>query len=258
MDTAPCRSLFTGAPVATRRAPSFAGEARFSGFASLLWWSRQDVTSVLDRELTLPAAPAALGDRHPVLVVYGTQRAPALLRGGLSIPLGNAYDELGLFVPCVRHPAAPELVTFVARMYSSYFPAVWEGEHRYFSKALASMGWNGGLFTMSASDGTLLFHAAAEPRGAWTAGAACALPSFTALDDALAAPMVGRRDDGRLAWSAFGWRLREAAVRAVDAVLSFHAALTPGMRPRDDVAAAPATLEVRDVVWRLSWPALRP
>jgi hypothetical protein len=45
-------------------------------------------------------------------------------------------------------------------MYSSYFPAVWHGNAHYgFSKEVARMRWQGGIFVATREDGSLLLHA---------------------------------------------------------------------------------------------------
>src|SRR5262249_7283877 len=143
---------------------------------------------------------------HPVVFVFGDQADGALLFAGFTIPTGVTYQELGIVVPFVQHGGGPHLYSYVPRMYSTYFPAVWHGNAHYgFSKEMARMRWHHGAFLATREDGSLLLHADTEPMGAWSPGSGCDIPNFAAMRAVIALPVLGRRDDGSYLCSYFGW-----------------------------------------------------
>jgi hypothetical protein len=255
-------------PSAGRR--SVAGESTFDGCIVFTMWPRDDVAGVLPPELTLadvvPASAALAGPgdgaaagrqarRHPVAFVFGDQRDGRVVFARRALPLGIGYGELGLVIPFVRHREAARVHAFVARMYSSYFPVVWDGNVRYgFAKDLALMSWQGAMFVMTSADGALLLHAGIAPASSWSAAPANALAGFVTLREVFALPMLGRRADGVIVCSSFDWAFDAAAVRAVDAWISIDASLGPGLAPCDLEGTPGGAFEVRGMRWRLSWP----
>lgn len=236
---------------ADAQAASFAGLAWFSGAIACVAWPRDDLAARLPPELVLAAAVDGAAS-HPVVFVFGEQARPALLRGGLALPMGVAYGEFGIFVPYVQVADDGRLCTYVWRMCSTYFPAVWEGNHRYFAKAIANMRWRDGLFVMTNESDRPLFHAVLDGADDWTPGRDGGPGWLHPVRDAFALPLVGRPEGRPLAWSRFGWDFEAASVRPVRAAAWVDGGLIGDRVARDlDVAAAVA---VRDMAWRLSWP----
>jgi hypothetical protein len=249
------RSAFAGPVIDVDAAGTrFAGQARFSGCIAFTNWPRAEVEALLPPELELAPNTMAV-DLHPVVFVFGDQADGALLFAGVTLPTGVTYQELGIVVPFVRQRGGQHLHSYVPRMYSSYFPAVWHGNAHYgFSKETAVMRWQGPVFLATREDGSLILHADTEPTGSWSPGARCEAPNFAAMRSVFALPVIGRRDDRSYVGSYFGWDFRETQVRPSDSCVSIDAAFLPGLRPglRHDTASG--TFEVRDMIWRLSWP----
>src|SRR5882724_1686714 len=132
------RSAFPGPAIAADAAGNrFVGQARFSGCIAFTNWRRAEVEAFLPPELQL-ATNAVAADLHPVVFVFGDQAAGAILFAGFTVPTGAAYQELAIVVPFVRYRGGRHLHSYVPRMYSSYFPAVWHGNAHYgFSKEMA-------------------------------------------------------------------------------------------------------------------------
>jgi hypothetical protein len=146
--------------------------------------------------------------------------------------------------------------TYIARMYSSYFPAVWNGNVHYgFAKQLARMWQAGRDFVAVTEDGAPLLHAEVEAAADWLPGAGCALANFEAMRAVFALPVVGRRASGRSVCSRFDWGFEDALVRRTAVTVTIDAALGPGLTPRRCGVVPDGGFELRGMLWRLSWPA---
>ena len=108
---------------------------------------------------------------------------------------------------------------------------------------------DGDLFTATADDGSLRWHAAVETDGAW---ARTAPPGLDALADALALPIAGRRADGSWVESYFRLGFGDALLRPARAVLWFDTAMIPGLEPQVCHAPWGAALAMRGMTWRLT------
>ncbi len=230
-----------------------AGQARFNGAVLFFNWSRRDVEAVLPAEVTLAAnslAPAL----HPVVFIVGEQTEGALIFGGFTIPTGIRYHEVAIAVPFVRHGRDPGLHIYIPRIYSSYFPAVWNGNVHYgFAKRLARIRREAASFVV-AGDGAPLLRAEFEPAGDWLPGAHCPLEHFEAMRAVFALPVIGRRGDGRYVGSRFDWRFEDALVRRIGAQVWIEASLGQGLTPRRCPVEPESGFELRGMLWRLSWP----
>ena len=252
--TAPLRRAFLGpALAAAQAAPSVAGQARFDGCLAMSLWPRADVERLLPSDLVLaPRADTAAAAPHPVLALFGEHLDSGLVIAGLLLPMGIRYWEFCLAIPYVAARGGRHLHTYVARMYSSYFPAVWTSNAHYgFAKAQADMRWEGPLFVVTAPGGALLWHAAVESDAAWQRGDASGLAP---LAEALALPMAGRRADGTWLESYFQLDFGAALLRPTRARLSVDAPLVEGLAPRLDYALPGAALQVQGMLWRLTHP----
>lgn len=251
------RSAFAGAADdAAPRARSFAGETSFDGCVTFASWPRAEVARLLPPELQLAANVSATPDIHPVAFVFGQQRNGTIVFARTKLPMGITYGEFGMIVPFVRYRGGPGLHAWVARMYSAYFPVVWDGNFRFgFSKETARMSWMGGMFVMTTDAGALLFHAAVEPGAEWSRAATCTLPIFATVRDVFALPMLGRRPDRVYVRSEFDWDFTHAVVRPADAWISLDAPLVPGAAPLGGMAAGCPTFAIRGMLWRLTWPS---
>ena len=233
----------------------FPGLARFDGCLVATAWARRDVEALLPEELELAPNVSAAPDVHPVVFVFGEHHGGTAVYGGLTVPLAVDYGEFVLAVPFARVRGGPHLHVWVPRMFSSYFPATWSGNVYYgFTKDMARMTWHGPVWVMTGETGELLVHAAVEPAADWSP-ARLASAHLDPLRAIFALPLVGRRADGTLVTSYFGWDFADAAVRRVGAEVSLDGTLVPGLAPRRCHAVPGGAFEVRNLVWRLSWPA---
>lgn len=230
----------------------FVGDTRFSGCVAFVRWPRAAVESVLAPALELaPAVGGPLVD-HPVAFVFGHQRRGAIMYAGFRLPMNVAFGEFALAIPFVRHRGGDALCTYVPRMLSSYFPAVWDGCIRYgYRKTLATMEWSGDTFLMSDESEGLLFHALRDATGAWADGRD-ADTLLAPLRDAFMLPILGCKSDGRLVGAYWSWGFDEASVRPAAA----HVAVERPLLPNAPVAAwhSELTVEVRAMQWQLSLP----
>ena len=251
------KSVFPGASLALNPSRgAFAGQARFNGWIVFTSWSREDAAALLPPELELARNTAGV-DLHPVVVVFGEQTEGSMLFGGLALPSAPSYPELGIVVPFVKHRGGTYLYGYVPRMYATYFPAVLAGNTYYgFGKERATIQWDRtGTFLVSRDGEGAILHADAEPRGEWSPGSRCELPNFADVRATFALPVLGRKADGTLASSYFGWDFTDAEVRPGDARVAFDAPIVAGFTPRRYDAATSGSFEVRGMVWRLSWPS---
>jgi hypothetical protein len=233
---------------------SFVGAARFDGGLVCTLWPRREVERLLPPELTL-AHSAGTADVHPLLFVFGQHTASAVIFAGFKVPMGVRYTEFAVAIPYVSHRRGRYLHTYVPRMYSSYAPAVRNGNQHYgFGKAFATVAWQGPIATLTAPPGDLLWHAAIEPAGEWESGTRCALPGFAGLRTAFTMPIVGRRADGTYVGSYFGLDFDDALVRPARCAISIDAPLLEHLPVRRCYAAPGGAFEVRGMTWSLTWP----
>ena len=257
MDTFLGTTAFRGdtGPETSASTLSLAGQARFDGVVVFTNWSRSDVQAVLPPGLEL-AENMVAPDLHPVVFIVGEQVEGALIFGGFTIPTGIGYHEIGIGVPFVQHGYDPRLHTFIARMYSSYFPAVWNGNAHYgFAKQVARMWREGAAFVAVDEDRRPLLHIEAEPAGDWTPGGGCPLANFEAMRAIFTLPVLGRRADGGYICSRFDWVFGDALVRPAVVRISIDASLGRGLTPRRCAAVPEGAFDLRGMLWRLSWPA---
>jgi hypothetical protein len=128
-----------------------AGQSHFDGCLAAAALPRDQVAALLPPELTL-ADRADDGDTHPLLVMFGEQLDCAMIVGGLLVPTQLRYWEFCLAIPYVVRRGERYLHAYVARMYSSWAPVVWDGNARFgYAKERADMRWDGDLFTATAT-----------------------------------------------------------------------------------------------------------
>jgi hypothetical protein len=234
----------------------FVSQSRFNGHITFSNWPRTDVEKLLPPDLELCANISATPDVHPVVFIFGDQKQGAMMFGGFTFSLGVNYQELGMVIPFVRHKRGPYVHTYMARMYSSYAVATWNGNFHYgFSKEMARLWWQGPLYIVTTENDSLLLHASVEAGGKWSAGGSCTLPNFAAMQTIFALPVVGRKSNGAYICSYFGWDFDEALVRPADACVSIDAPLVDGLTPRECHDIVSGTVQVRGMLWKLSWPA---
>lgn len=257
MDRFLCREAFPGPVVeAGAAAERFMGEARFDGCIAFTNRPRVEIEQLLPPELRLVAHTAEAPDVHPVTFMFGGLRNTTILFGGVAIPTGVDYPELVMAIPFVTHRRGRHLHTYVARMYSSVPTSVFVGNTYYgFAKSLATMRWEGQIFTVaSADESQLLLHAAVERGGDGTRAHERSIPNLTSMQAALSLPILGRRADGSLVSSYFGLDFNAGTVAAADSCISIAAPIVEGLIPGRWFDAPAGTVWVRDVMWRLSWP----
>ena len=120
---------------------SFAAEATFNGCIAFFNWARKEVERLLPPDLELAVNRSAAPDLHPVSLVFGDQTEGAWIVAGRRLPLDFNYQELTLAVPFVKHRQGRYLHTYVPRIYSSNWPAVWDGNVNYgLGKRMGTMG----------------------------------------------------------------------------------------------------------------------
>jgi hypothetical protein len=231
----------------------FVGDACFSGCIAFVRWPRTDLERLLPPRLELAPPVSDSCTEHPVAFVFGHQRKAAIKFAGFRLPMNVDFGEFAMTIPFVRHRGGQSLHTYVPRMLSSYFPAVWDGCIRYgYRKELAAMRWQGDTYLMTDANDALLFHAVREARGDWLPGAST--EELTApLHAAFALPIVACKPDGRLVCAYWGWDLRDASVRAAACRVSIDGPLLAGLAPEAS-HHSDLTIDVRAMSWQLSLP----
>jgi hypothetical protein len=234
---------------------TFVGEARFDGCIVFCNRPTRHLTRLLPPDLALARNTSTDPDLHPLVFIFGRLSDGATIFGGITFPMGIRYDEFAVAIPFVKHRLANHVHTFVPRMYSSFFPAMWAGNAHYgLSKGMASLRREGSLIVMTTPEGELLFHAVVEAADRWLAGSSCDLPNFAAVQAVLAQPVLGRKRDGAYVESHFGWDFSGARVRCARAAVSVDAPIAEGLTIDWYEGLRSATFEVRGLMWRLSWP----
>lgn len=217
---------------------------------------RHAVAALLPPALVLMPDACADPTQHPLLFAFGDQTDGTLIVGGRPLALGIGYGEFALLIPFVQHRLATAPHVFVARMCSAYFPATWHGNAHYgFAKSTARMRTDGPLFVMSDDDDRLLFHATTAPHGPWEPAATAPHANLDAIRCLFThLPVLGRRSDGSVLCSRFGWDFAQADVRPASGWVSVDGPLVEGFAPQLCPAVAGGAFEVRGMRWRLSWP----
>jgi len=256
MDGVLDRSAFSGSVLDAHRAGArFAGTARFSGCFACTTWPRSALEKLLPPSLALAPNVSGTADVHPLLFLFGQQREGSILFGGMTVPMGQQFTEFGVAIPYVTRRDEPHLHTYVPRMYSSGFAQVRDGNVHYgFNKQQAALDHHGPIVTLSTSEGPLLWHAAVEAAGPWRRNGEAASASATALQAAFALPIIGRKESGRYVRSYFDLGWRDALIRPVRCAMSIDAPLIDGLDPQSCASATDGAVEVRGMLWRLSWP----
>jgi hypothetical protein len=232
-----------------------AGQTRFNGLVVFANWPRGDMAAVLPADLELAANTVAPA-RHPMAFIIGEQTRGALTFGGFIMPTGIGYHEIGITVPFVRHGRDRRLHTYIPRMYSSYFPAVWTGNMHYgFGKQMGHMQREGAAVLLRGDDDRPRLRVEVAATGGWVPGDHCRVANFEAMRAIFTMPVVGRRADGRYVCSRFDWGFGEALVREAEVHLVIEALLGPGLTPRHCPVVPGGAFELRGMLWRLSWPA---
>jgi hypothetical protein len=246
--------LSAGSALRTDRAGppalDWVGAADFHGAVFASSRPREEIERWLPPGLELAGGDA----RMPLVFLCGEQLAGATRFAGITLPLGIRYDEFALCVPWVRHVSSPRSHCYVARMFSSYFPATWSGNAHYgFAKEMAKLTRDGPTLRFVGEDATLRLELQLEARAPF--GPARSVdPAVTALREMLALPVLGRRADASFVRSAFGFGFERAEVRHAAAALAVATPLVPGFPTGAYQGDDDATLEVRHLPWRLSWP----
>jgi hypothetical protein len=256
MDVFLDRNAFSGpSQPAPSRPGLYAGQAAFNGSIAVCNWARAAAAAALPADIELAPAARPGVAAHPVVFVLGEQTQGATIFGGLTFPMGVDYHEILLAIPFVKHRRGTNLHVLVARMYASFFPAIWAGNAHYgFGKRMATMRVDGARYDVTMPDGTRLAHAVRQPLGAWCAAAQCDLRNFAAMRAMFTLPVLGRREDGSYVASYFDWDFAGARVRPARVTVAIERELAPGFLPRACCAVPDGAFEVRGMIWRLSWP----
>ena len=255
MSRFPLRSAYAGPIVVAGAAnASFVARARFDGWIVFTSWPRTDAAALLPPELNLAPGAGAPAE-HPVAFVLGEQRECAFLVGGFPVATGARYQEFGMMIPFVRHRQGRYLHIYVPRMYASYLPAVWTGNLNFgFGKEPATFAGDGRLLRVARPDGTELLTFDVRSGGPWHPASGCDLENFDAMRAVFELPVLGRREDGSLVSSYFGWDFVEASTRPGQAFVTIHAPLVPDLAPQRCPDVPAGSFEVRGLLWQLSWP----
>jgi hypothetical protein len=235
---------------------SFAAQTYFHGVVAFSNWRREDAAAMLPEDLELGDTVVPSENKHPVVFTFGEHAGSAILFGSVGLTTGVRFPEMIIAVPFVRHRHDRSLHLFVARIFAGEGVVTWSGNAHYgFNKHMADMAWLGQTFVVSEFRGPLLMHATVDGGAAWRAGGACDLPNFRAMAEVFRLPALGRRQDGTYAVSYFEWDFDQGRVRPADAAISIDVPLGPGLGPRVCHGVASGTFGVRDMRWRISWPA---
>jgi predicted Fe-S protein YdhL (DUF1289 family) len=240
---------------ATGSQRAYVGEASFNGCIAICQRPRSEIARWLPAGTRLSDSADGECAEQVAVFLFGEQTQGTVHFAGVPLTLGIRYFEFALLVPGVSLGADRAAHTFVARMYSSYFPAVWSGNaHFGFAKELAQMGWSGSEFWVQPQGGRAILHAAIERGAEWSPASESAAAGVSMLRLLSQLPVLGLRRDGRMVRSRFEFGLSTASARAAEATLFVANSLAPGQHPGEYRAAPGSALEIRDVAWRLGWP----
>lgn len=228
---------------------TWGAQSSFHGNVAVSVWPRATVQALLPPDLVLATRTAGPRDAHPVLFLFGDQRAGAPIYGGVPLRSAVVYQEFAMVVPFVRHRGGRFLHSWLPRMVCSWPLATWTGNVHYgFAKRMGRMGWQGPIYTVADERGALLFHAHVEIE----ADTAADPEAVVALRAALALPLAGVRRDGRFVSAYWDLDFAAARVRRARARIAIDAPFADGLEPGEH--AARAALGVENAIWRLSWP----
>jgi hypothetical protein len=257
MSRFPLRSAYPGPVILAGTAnASFVARALFDGWIVFTRWPVDDAVGLLPSELELVLDRGTSPD-HPVAFILGEQRACAVTAAGFSLPTGARYHEFGMMVPFVRHRGGRHVHIYVARMYASYFPAIWSGNMNFgFGKEPATFTTRGDVLVAEGDGGEPLVTFEVQPLGPWQRAVDAAVENLDAMRAVFELPVLGRREDGSLVTSYFGWDFADATVRAGAGAVGIHGQLVAGLAPRRCPALPGGAFEVQGLLWRLSWPGV--
>jgi hypothetical protein len=207
----------------------YVGEATFNGCVAVCDRPRREIERWLPRGIRLTEPSTQERADHPIVFLFGEQTRGTIHFGGVPFPLGIRYDEFALLVPNVELGASSRLHTLVARMYSSYFPAVWSGNAHYgFAKELARMRWRGTEFSLTSPGGRVAVRAVVERRAEWGRAATSPSRARSTLELLTRLSALGMRRDGSVMRSRFHFGLDRAQVREVDAEITVDSSIVAG------------------------------
>jgi hypothetical protein len=225
---------------------NFVGEATFSGCIAFCTRPRAELEAWLPAGTRFASADSG-GSTSVVAFAFGTHTGSATRFGGFDLRLGIVYQELGIFLPWVARATRAEPELYVARMFSSFYPAVWNGNTHYgFAKELVEIHRLGALFTVIGPERRTLLEAVTEPVGEWRLPSRGSDRALEQVREIFALPVLGRLADGRFVRSRFSFEFAAARVRDVDACVALDES--------EYVDGPSGSLEVSDMTWRLSWP----
>jgi hypothetical protein len=245
-------------------------QSTYSGVVAITSVDRQVVQQMLPAGLALAQPKATWGsDRHPVLHLLGSQRAPSTLTLGMpvAVPAAPGYEEMILAVPFVVRNGAALWHTYVVRMYLTDDIAVFGGNSVYgYQKVIARLDevQAGGVtqHTVTTLDGAATWFrddvdVPAQPA---SSAATAALPRWDEIRKMLDMPVLGIRPDGVEVCSYWEWDYGNATIAPT---VSRHQVVTKfrnGMEAWETMgrfrSAPDGAYMVRDVRWRLAWPWL--
>ena len=248
------RRRFPGpARSADPRRTRFVGQAEFDGAIAAFSLPRPVAAALLPPGVELAWSPD--GGAHPVIYLFGDQRAGTVLVGGQELPLDIDYPEVGLCVPFVTVGSDKYLHTCVAFMATPHAGAAWSGDRLYgYAKVEREIHRDGDTLCVADASGRVESVATARATGAPMLPAAGRMPEgLAAICEMFALPIVGRNRSGLIA-SYFAWNLAGAAFRSTEVTLTTEVPSLASM-PIGTLRALPgAAFEVRGMRWRVSWP----
>lgn len=248
-------SSYSGPAFGSEQAPaSLVTRAIFDGCMVCRALPRSEVERALPAELRLPSGPPN-SDRHPVLFLFGEQARGATRVGNIDVQWGIAYQELIVAVPFVAPQGSGRLCVYVTAMYSSYYLSNWEGSVAYgFQKRLAAAGWRGPIYAVTTPEDGLVFQASVEPASSWRRATEAPPSALSALERISALPWLGRKPNGVFVQSRSLWLLDAAQARSVEACVMLHVPPAVGLPTGRYEPVRGGGVEVRGMVWWLSWP----
>lgn len=232
------------------------GQALFHGCLLTLSWPRAWAERLLPAGLAL-AVPAERERpcHHPVIAVFGEQTRGAIVLGGIPLPFNVRYPEFAIAIPFVQRPGSHRLQTFVPAMGSGYFPAIWHGNQFYgFSKERVEIERRGSLLWMSGPTGSLWMQAAVSCEPRWHRRRDLDCPALDEIEESLRLPILGQRADGSIVQSWWELSFRHALARTCSSWVAFEQPFVPGLPLGVHQAPPRHSVEVRGLLWQLSWP----
>jgi len=235
---------------ARRSAGTWGGVASFNGAVVTAPAPPDFVRTLLPPPLMLDANSARA---HDLVFFFGELEHGGAHIGGVDWSLGARYREMGVLVPCVRHPDHAGHLLFPYEMAADDATAITLGNAVYgLRKRNARIGWDGPSYEVHV-EGRRKFQCTGSIHGEFSKRRVSDARLVASLLRIVAHPVLGLRNHEDYVRSHFEWDFTRAATRPLSVALEW----APIARdvPFVSTVNMDRALLVRGMRWRTSPPA---